>query len=570
MRSTSSPSATAEPGREIAPAPSAPASSETRRALTGLLREHALLFGALSALTFTPLVVIALYVARHGGVLTGVNGGDYFDQFQYLAWIRDIATHGLASNLWVTTPTPHDYLQPMYLVSAILWRIGLGLQLAYLVWKPVALAVMFLGFAAYVAHIVPGGRGARAAALALALFYTTPFSPLAAWLHWLSPAHGYQLLLAVDDANAYINLWGFEHTAIAVGLAPVFLIACDRILSSEAVRSAGPGLLAPLRAAPWRPSALAALAGLLAAWLHPWQGAMLLGVVGGLVLLRTPRRRYVALAIPTLATLVPLLYGLALSHYDSSWQSFETSSTATGTAPWWALLASFGPLGLFAVFGLRRPRRDREWMLVLWLLARAVVYFAVPDFPPHALAGITLPLAVLAVLGWQRVSARVSVSRRAGGLAAAAAVLALTVPALVHYLQPVPDNTAATVSGAVSRSMYRLTDGEAAALRYLARDRRPGGVLAPWLLSMSVPGFTDRPVFAGHLQWEPPGNLALDNVFFSAVPPGGAATRRAILERSRAQFVIADCTAPAGLGSDIAPLARAVARFGCVTVYARG
>ncbi len=26
--------------------------------------------------------------------MTGVNGGDFFDQFQYLAWIRDEGTHG--------------------------------------------------------------------------------------------------------------------------------------------------------------------------------------------------------------------------------------------------------------------------------------------------------------------------------------------------------------------------------------------------------------------------------------------------------------------------------------------
>ena len=37
--------------------------------------------------------------------------------------------------------TPHDYLHPMYLISGLLWRLGVSVQVAYLIWKPVAIAI---------------------------------------------------------------------------------------------------------------------------------------------------------------------------------------------------------------------------------------------------------------------------------------------------------------------------------------------------------------------------------------------------------------------------------------------
>ena len=48
----------------------------------------------------------------------------------------------------------------MYAISGLLWRLGLSIQLAYLVWAPVALLVLFLGSAAYVRRFL-AGRGSR-------------------------------------------------------------------------------------------------------------------------------------------------------------------------------------------------------------------------------------------------------------------------------------------------------------------------------------------------------------------------------------------------------------------------
>lgn len=548
---------------------------------TSLLQPHALVVALIAVWAFAPLVAVLVHVARHGGLFLGTNGTDYFDQFQYLAWIRDEGAHGLASNLWVTGATPHDYLHPMYFLSGLLWRAGMSLQLAYVIWKPVAVLVLFAGCAAYARRHLPGRRWPQAAAVLLAVFYETPVSALANWTGHLSPLHRYQLLLATDDGYSALQLWGFEHTALAIGLMPVFLLAVERMLA------AGRGVPErPIGAAdpPRRAAVVAGLSGMLVSWLHPWQGVMLLAVLGGLFLLRPPRRRFLVPAMLAVgaATLAPLVYGLVLSHADASWRSFDAQTLGSGTAPWWALAASFGPLAAFAALAARRPRDDGEWMLLLWLVACAGVYFLVPQFPPHALAGLVVPLSVLAVRGWQRLGERLR-ARGAGpglsgrwapagaGALAALAVAAVTVPAAVYHAQGVRDDLSPSLAGKLALAQLRLTEDQARAVSYLDRARRPGPVLATWYTSLPIPGFTGRSVFVGHLQWEPRANLALDQAFFA--PGGGASAavlRRAILVRSRAVFVLADCGAPATLARDIAPLAQPVARFGCVTVYERG
>jgi hypothetical protein len=519
-----------------------------------LIRSQAAIFCLLAIWGFGPLVAELVHVARNGGVLTGTNGLDSVDQFQYLAWIRDEGTHLLASNLWVIGHTPHDYVQPMYLISGLIWRLGVGIQVAYLIWKPVALLVLFLGFNAYVRHLLPGSARQQAAALAAALFYVAPVLALAHLTDSLSAAHRFQYL-GMEDAYSALQLWGMEHTAIAIGLMPVFLIAAERLLAT----GAADGRIAR----GW--SAVAAVAGLLVSWLHPWQGVTLLAIVALLVVLKPPRRRYRGLAVPAASALLPLIYGFVLARSDASWRAFDLGLTQGGVVPWWALLAGLGPLVALAALGAGRPRDDREWMLVLWPVACAGVYILLPENPSHALSGVTLPLAVLAVAGW--VQARVP--QLVAGSVGILAILAFTLPGAVDHALSVRDDLSSRLTGAVAQQALRLTNHQAAALAYIDNAPRAGGVLAPWPLSLSVPEFTGRQTYAGHPMWEPRAHIALAGAFFDSKTrdPSGA-LHRALLRQSKATFVVAGCEAPAKLTSDIAPLADPVRRFGCVRVYA--
>lgn len=271
-------------------------------------------------------------------------------------------------------------------------------------------------------------------------------------------------------------------------------------------------------------------------------------------LLSPSRRRARVAIVPVVATVLPPAYGVLVAHYDPWWGSFQTQSTVTPAGPLWAVVASFGPLGLFALLGVRRP------------LAAATAYLLIPQFPSHALSGVTLPLAILAVRGWQRRSARVPAPAPVAAVLATAAVLAVTVPALVRNADGVSNDLAPTAAGRAVEQELRLTADQASAERYLSADQRRGGVLAPWFLSMSVPAMTGRTVFAGHPQWQPHQNVPLTGEFFAVGTPG--AVRRAILRGSGATFVLADCGAPPRLEAELAPLAPLVRRFGCVTLYA--
>lgn len=531
----------------------------------------------LTAWMLAPLAVVLVFALRHGYTLTGALGYDPFDQMAYLAWIRDSGSHVLASDLWQVGPTAHDYLHPTFAISGLLWRAGLSLQVAYLIWKPVALLVLFLGFAAYVRLRLPGHRLQQTAALILALFYLTPALALARWTGHLTVAHRLALQIATYDSDSALNLWGFDHAAIAIGLMPVFLIAVERTLRGEGHHqgiAAGPRerLIADLfpRQARRR-LVVAALAGALVSWLQPWQGVTLLGVIAAMVVVVGPRRRYLSLSLPMVGLVAPLLYGEALSRYDPVWHEFAVKTQHSGgVGPWWALVVGFLPLVVLAGLGLRRPRDDGSWLLALWVVACVLVYLLVPEFPPHALKGVTLPLSVLAVGGWERCrrwgTARVPVGRPGVAVAAVAAIALFTVPAGIAQMDDADAFTGKTISDQLNRQLVMLSPTQVSAMHYLERQPAPGPVLAPWFLSMSIPAYTGREVFAGHPMWQPASNVQRANVFYSLADPG-AGTRRAILRASGARFVLTQCGTPSSLGSAIAPVVTPVARYGCLTIY---
>ncbi len=139
---------------------------------------------------------------------------------------------------------------------------------------------------------------------------------------------------------------------------------------------------------------------------------------------------------------------------------------------------------------------------------------------------------------------------------------------MVYNAQLIGNDFSNDFVGYFMRQLLVLSPNQAAAIAYIDHSPRPGGVLAPWLLSMSIPGLTGREVYAGHANWQPPSHLSMTNRFFNpALHDPGGALRQALLKETNATFVIADCGAPATLAHDIAPIARLVKRFGCVTVY---
>lgn len=212
------------------------------RALSLLLARDGvelLLFAVFAAVSMWVVVLNLRWGAALGVVWTGIDGELPVDQMQYLAWVQDASRHFLVSDLFVLRASAHDYLQPMVTISGGLVALGMAPWLALLVWKPVVLIAIFMALRACY-HRVLAGRAERRAAVALGLFAAGWASLGEEWIPSLS--------------------WGYLYALAALVGA---LVAYDR------ARVLGHGI--------WQAPVL----GLLASWLHPWQGELLILVIAG-------------------------------------------------------------------------------------------------------------------------------------------------------------------------------------------------------------------------------------------------------------------------------------------------
>ena len=482
---------------------------------------------------------IVLAVRMTGGELTGGVGHFPADQLQYMAWVREAGEHFLASNLFQLERSERIFLHPMFVVSGALWRAGMPIQMAFLLWLPVAVAALVASAWSYVGRLVEGSA-ARLAALVLGLFYAAPIIPVADWLsigeRWTK--RPFANAVGVEADNAYLA-WGYYPTLISVALLVVTLVLLDRPSGRRVVAASASALLC--------------------SWLHPWQGEALLIVLAAAVVLggdlRAPLRRYLA---PGVCALLPIAYYFVLARIDTAWE-LASRSNAFPLLPWWALLAGLLPLALPGLFGARLQERSLlEVSLYVWPLACLVAYFVTPSFRYHAFEGISIPLGILAVRGWQRIRSRVSVP----WLVASTAALALvTVPANLLFALHLDDSVRA------SPTLFALEPDEVAALAWLDDPDAEGGVLAPWEIGASVPARTGRRTWVGHGSWSPafPERAATAQRLFSGrMNPEDA---QWFVASTRARFLLAGCRHQGDLQGSLGREVAHVEDFGCATVY---
>jgi hypothetical protein len=484
---------------------------------------------AVAALTAACCVATLAYVLVHSRVYGLHFTGPYAalfagDQLRYLAWIRDAGLHGLIADPY-TAGASHLYLQPEFLISGLLWRAGLSLQLAYLVWTPVALATLIYGYAAFTRRYLSGREWV--AALAISLLFLSPFDPLLDYSGIVNANGANDLVVMAGHGAAYWQAWGFLPTVIALGLMPLFVLGLAR---EDHTRRTLTGT---------------ALAGALAAWLHPWGGIELVMISAGFLLLRRGSRAPKAsVVIAAFATSLPLIYYAALAGADSAWSFSELRAGTSG--PVWPLVFDFGPLLLVALPALRHgPANPLDQRLLLWLAAVAVTYIAFPNSRDAALEGVSLPLAVLAVRGWRYLKA----SRTLGWIALALAIL-----------------PGAFYSGHTFHDLFRSHDypfaisaGEQRAVDAVERDPpRHGTVLATGYLRQVLPAF------AGLLDGQ--AITAPDAVFDGR----DAAALATLVNRERVSAVLSDCLrGRADLSASLAPLGFTEHRYGCARIWRR-
>ena len=508
------------------------------------LAELALLVALIAWALFPVALLVAHALHDHARLtgadgLIGVDGVLGADQLQYLAWARDAGNHGLISDLFSLAPSGHVYLQPLFLITGALWRLGLSLPLAYLLWKPIAAIALFLAALAWARRLFADQLGARAAMVALALFLYTPVAALVSWATLGSSAFRFQMYLIGDELLPANKLWGYVPSALGLALMALALLAVERSLVPTGTRTACA-------------VALGSLAALLSSLLHPWQGATMLLVFAGLAVWQRLRGAWLLIP-PALGAGLPLLYYLVLSHADPAWR-LAAQNEAVARLTLAVLLAGLGPLVLVALAGLRRPGQEvAERVLLLWIPACLITYFALDAFAPHALQGLSFPIGALIVRGWQR--------SRAPALLGALAVALLTIPGLAYSARKFAE---------VARGhavQYYLPRSDARALDWLAGPAPAGGVLAPVPFAIVIPSQTGRAVWVGHGYWSRDYAVRAkqaNRLFGGRMRPGAA---RAFVLGTRAPLLFADCSHPANLNRLLGPIVQATHRFGCARVY---
>jgi hypothetical protein len=506
--------------------------------LRALAPWEAALLAVVLAWSLAPVVWLLVESLRHGYTLTGADGPIPGDQLQYLAWVRDAGEHGLAANLFELRPGDHVFAHPMFTPAGLASGIGVPVQLAYWLWKPVAALALAGGALLWVKRLLPGRAGAQAAATALALFSFSALSAIVLWGEMGSAATRAKTYTSAGEMFVAGELWGYAQTAIAIGLMPFVILLGERALRGK-----------PAGALAW-----AAAAGAMVSWLHPWQGVTLALVLVGLAAWpgQPPRRRVLWL-VPLAGLAAPLGYYALLAHYDVAWD-LASRQNEVGRPPAYAVALALAPLALPAAFGLRRPGDDVvERALLLWIAASLVALVAVKSYPSHFLAGMSLPLAVLAVRGASRI--------RLPAALAAGAVAVATLPGMAYVARELH-----RVYELPVQQLY-LVAGDADALAYLRDGGPPGGVLASPVIATSVPSQTGRAVWEGHPSWTPDYDArvqAAQQLFTGELAPGPA---RALVRASGARVLVAGCDARADLRSRLGALVARTRRVGCATVY---
>lgn len=486
----------------------------------------------LAAVSVWVLVLDLATVSAHGWVWDGTDSAYVVDQLQYLAWVRDASTHLLASNLFVLHTTPHDYLQPIVAVSGGLVALGVTPPIALLAWQPVAIASLFVTVRRLVRAQLRGRLAVRTA-LVLALFAGLPGMYFDLWLPFWT--------------------WGYQEALLALACAIGSLLLYHR------GRKGGQLF--------W----VAAVLGALASWLHPWQGEILLILIvcaEAIMWISGRDARFWRPLPVVVATVLPLIYYVVLARIDPSWRLGQLGST--GKIPVPQLLWPLSPLAIPALLAYRRrPVNFIQAATRVWPFAAVAVYLAAEhglgSSPPHAFAGITVPLAVLAVDGIGSLRRPAFVPRRTistvlGLTTTALLVLALTVPVAVDKLG---------VAHHLVKTNKQFMPDEQRALQYLARDPEPGGVLTPIHLGALVPFETGRHTYIGDCYWSLPDCAGRNKDSWLVVHWGRvwAPVARGFVNSTGARFVLKDCKGRDHLWKELHTVIVSVHRFGCASVY---
>ncbi len=201
----------------------------------------------LLALCASAVLLDSIQIAlREDGVLWGADSPVIGDTAQYLALVRDAAQGVLVGNPFDMRLDLDSLLHPGWVLTGGLTALGLSPGLALLLFKPVAVAAVFLGAHLYTRRLFED-RFQRRVALVLALF---ALSPVLATIDIVNVLRLDQVPYAGTVERQFVSigrelmpiaqLLGYPWAAITVGLMPLVLLAYERGRRGERATSRSP------------------------------------------------------------------------------------------------------------------------------------------------------------------------------------------------------------------------------------------------------------------------------------------------------------------------------------------
>jgi hypothetical protein len=206
----------------------------------------------------------------------------------------------------------------------------------------------------------------------------------------------------------------------------------------------------------------------------------------------------------------------------------------------------------------------------LWPIAVLITYVAVPTGKYQAFAGVSVPLALLAVQGWRRVLE----DRRLGGRNPRGLRFLVTAGVVVLVFGAVPATTWLLIKRRLAvRAVAELDRPDADALDYLARQPR-GGVLSTAKVGIWVPALTDDSTYVGHFVWTPHwalrGHYASRLFDYPGERPLSPTAALRLIERPGTRYVLEPCGARENLWPLLEPRGYSRHAFGCASLYSPG
>ena len=521
------------------------------------------LVAVFAAASFALFLLNAVDAAVNNRVYLGAASATAQDSMQYLAWATDAAHHGLIANLYGFNNGGHVFFHPVWLVTGLLHvDAGVSYPLLLGLWQAAALIVLVIVLRRYAQLVLGNDARARAISLMLALFLASPFFVFIVNSHFKIKGQWTFRLSGESYAVQWIS--GYFPVALTVAAMIGYVIALERLMGERDRPTLGAELLQ-------RTGFAAAALGATATLLHPWQGIELAVLTAGLpIWRRSLSRRNVRLLVPLAGIAMPLLYYLILPRIDAGWATATGPGPHRQAIPMLGWLTTFGPAALASIPGWRtRATSDRQRLLRLWPVAVLITFVALPTDKVHAFAGVSVPLALLAVQGWRRVLRQRRLAGRNPrvlGFLATAGVIVLVagaVPATILLL---------TTDRLRGRTVAELSRADADALDYLAHQPR-GGVLSGWKIGVWVPAMTDDSTYVGHLVWTPQWTRRRNYVARLFDYPGrrrlSPSAALALIEQPGERYVLEPCGARANLWPLLEPRGYSRHAFSCATLYSR-